>query len=168
MECFRTSSPEDTRALGEALGALLCPGHLVLLSGPLGAGKTVFVQGVAAGLGVTQRVTSPTFTLLHHYEGEGGRCLLVHADLYRLSEPGDWETLGLEDAAAQAPLVVEWWERAPEAFPPGRLEIEVKIEGESADSGWSRRSFHCRATDALHARLLEAWARAVKDRFGVR
>jgi tRNA threonylcarbamoyladenosine biosynthesis protein TsaE len=81
-----TNSPEDTFRLGEALGRVLQTGNSVLLSGTLGAGKTLFSKGVAKGAGVTDEVTSPTFTLVAEYEANGayGSCLFVHMDLYRL------------------------------------------------------------------------------------
>lgn len=151
-------SEEETRSLGRALGRLLRPGHLVLLEGPLGAGKTVFVQGIGQGMELDERVTSPTFTLVHHYGyGEGGTAL-IHADLYRLEGPGDLEDLGLDGDGEGAPVVVEWWSRAADGFPPGRLEIQLDPEGDS------RRRVRCRATDAVHGELLEAWRRAWEER----
>src|SRR5690606_19248353 len=152
-----SDSPDETRRLGRLLGALLRPGHYVLLEGPLGAGKTVFVQGIGEGMGLEERVTSPSFTLDHHYgygEGDGA---LVHADLYRLDDPREVEDLGLEDAGACSPVVVEWWRKAADRFPPGRLEIEVRAEGRS------RRLLLCRATDSTHSELLKAWRRAVAE-----
>lgn len=150
-------SEEETRRLGRALGRLLRPGHLVLLEGPLGAGKTVFVQGIGQGMGLEERVTSPTFTLVHHYGyGEAGTAL-VHADLYRLDGPGALDDLGLEGEGDEAPIVVEWWSRAADGFPPGRLEIELEPAGDSL------RRVRCRATDALHEELLDAWRRAWEE-----
>lgn len=183
-------SPEETYRWGRHLGALLRPGHWVLLEGPVGAGKTVFVQGVAAGLGVKDWVTSPTFTLVHHYgyenEGSGSRgdarshsegggasadksedktagTVLVHADLYRLEDPGEAAALALDEAAAGAPVVVEWWRRAEDAFPRGRLEITLGRDGEGrAGDRWVRH-MTCVATDEDHEALLEAWRRAVEE-----
>lgn len=158
-------SEEETRRMGRALGRLLQPGHLVLLEGPLGAGKTVFVQGVAEGMGLEERVTSPTFTLVHHYGYEGGPggadgSALVHADLYRLEDPAEVDELGLDDAAAEAPVVVEWWSRAPDGFPPGRLELEIEVD--AAPGKEAVRRLRARATDPGHQRLLDAWRQALE------
>ena len=90
--------------LGQALGTLLQPGDVVALEGPLGAGKTRFVAGLAAGLDVKARVRSPTFTLVNEY---GGRITLLHVDLYRL-EPREVPGLALEERSERAALVVEW------------------------------------------------------------
>jgi len=161
----RSPSAEDTRNLGRALGRWLRPGHLELLDGTLGAAKPVFVQGVAEGMGIGEPVTSPTFTLVHHYGyGTGGSGqpagggagsapspALVHADLYRLAQAEEVEHLGLEDAAEAGPLVVEWWSRAADYFPPGRLEVDFQVE-----QGNGRR-LRVKATDAHHEALLRAW-----------
>jgi tRNA threonylcarbamoyladenosine biosynthesis protein TsaE len=100
----------ETRAVAEALATTLLPGDLVLLHGDLGAGKTVFVKGLAQGLGLDpDAVTSPTFTLVHEYPG--GRLPLIHLDLYRLAAT-DLDDVGLDpDLAARGVVVVEWAER---------------------------------------------------------
>jgi len=123
-----SSGPDETRALGEALGRLLAPGALVRLSGPLGAGKTVLAQGIAAGLGVRSSVVSPTFTLVREYEAPA--CRLVHLDFYRLSGPDEARDLGLEDyLAPDAVAVVEWPERAGEALPDVGLDVALVPDG---------------------------------------
>lgn len=96
-----------TRQLGAALAAALAPGDLIGLEGDLGAGKTVFTQGVAEGLGSAEPATSPSFVLIHVYTG---RMRLAHVDLYRLSSV-QAEELGLEDYLADAAGVIEWAER---------------------------------------------------------
>lgn len=173
-------SPEETYRWGRHLGALLQPGHWVLLEGPVGAGKTVFVQGVAAGVGVKERVTSPTFTLVHHYgyDDEGGDAeedpaagggkgaVLVHADLYRLDDPGEAAALSLDEAAAGAPVIVEWWRQAEDAFPPGRLEITLSRDGDGGGADRWVRHMTCVATDEKHEALLQAWRRAVEGMSG--
>ena len=102
-----TESPDETRQIGARLAAVLRPGDLVGLQGDLGAGKTVFTQGITEGIGAEQQATSPSFVLIHIYTG---RIRLVHVDLYRLSSI-QAEELGLDDYLAEAAGVVEWAER---------------------------------------------------------
>ena len=122
-------SEDATRRLGRLLGGALQPGLTVLLSGDLGAGKTVFVKGVGDALGL-ETVRSPSFTLINEYRSE--RLILAHADLYRLDEDGADE-LGLEEYAGSgdAVLIVEWPERW--RFPPDtdvlRVTLQVPEEG---------------------------------------
>jgi tRNA threonylcarbamoyladenosine biosynthesis protein TsaE len=105
----------ETEVLGRDLAATLGPGSVVLLAGELGAGKTAFVRGLAAGLGIDPRsVSSPTFTLIQEYRG--GRLLLYHVDLYRLSR-AEADDLGLEDPAMeQGVIAIEWPDRLVRVF----------------------------------------------------
>ena len=105
-----STSETDTRAIAAALAPTLAPGAMILLSGDLGAGKTAFVRGLAAGLGIDpDEVTSPTFTLVHEYRG--GRLPLIHVDLYRLDR-AELDEVGLDqDLAATGVTAVEWSER---------------------------------------------------------
>lgn len=122
-----TRSPQETQALGEALGVAAQPGDLFLLSGPLGAGKTCLVQGIARGLGVREPVRSPTFVLATHHPG---RLTLFHIDLYRLDNPLEVEDLGLDDYLEGAGLcVVEWAEKALGVFPKEHLLVEMEHLG---------------------------------------
>lgn len=108
---FLTQSAEETIARGREIGALLKPPALVLLSGDLGAGKTTLTKGIVSGAGAApeEDVTSPTFTLVHKYEG---RLRVYHVDLYRITGLHDLETLGLEDVFSEdAIMIVEWPER---------------------------------------------------------
>jgi tRNA threonylcarbamoyladenosine biosynthesis protein TsaE len=108
---FETQSAEETIARGREIGAALQPPMLVLLSGDLGAGKTTLTKGIAAGAGAAQEndVTSPTFTLVHKYQGARR---IYHVDLYRISDSHDLETLGLEDIFNEnAVVIVEWPDR---------------------------------------------------------
>jgi len=119
-----TRSQEDTERLAETLAGELRAGAVVLLSGPLGAGKTAFVRGLARGLGVDpDEVSSPTFTLVHEYRG--GRLRLFHVDLYRLGTGGA-EDLGLDELGVQdGVLAIEWPDRLGHTF---RDAIDVQID----------------------------------------
>jgi len=107
-----TRSPEETEAAGARLAGRLRSGDLVLLQGPLGAGKTTFVRGLARGLGSRAHVMSPTFQLVRIYEGP---LQLAHVDLYRLEPGAPLADLGLEELLEAGAVVVEWGERLPAA-----------------------------------------------------
>ena len=140
--------PAATRALGERLGIAAAAGDVIALIGPLGAGKTELARGIARGLGVVGLVSSPTFILIAEHEG---RLPLFHLDCYRLAGAEDAVGAGLlDERRAEGVTVVEWAERLGTALPAGRLEI--RLDG----SGDDPRTLACRATDARHARLLEA------------
>lgn len=118
--------PEDTRDLGAALAALLRPGDLVVLSGPLGAGKTAFTQGIGAGLGVSG-VTSPTFVIAR--EHHGGRLPLVHVDAYRLGSALELDDLDLDSALEDVVTVVEWGEGLVESLAESWLFVRLDRSG---------------------------------------
>jgi len=121
-------SPQETQRVGQRLGELAEPGDLYLLTGPLGAGKTTLIQGIAQGLGVQDSVRSPTFVLMACYRG---RFPLYHLDLYRLEDLSEALDLGLEEyLEGEGLLVVEWAERAREVFPAHRLHITLEPIGE--------------------------------------
>ena len=123
-----SSSEAETEALGERLAGLLRVGDVVALYGDLGAGKTTFVRGLARGLGSEDAVASPTFVLMHVYEG---RLPLYHFDAWRLEGPGDLAALGVEEyLEGDGVAVVEWSERAEGLFPPERLEVHLEQGGE--------------------------------------
>jgi tRNA threonylcarbamoyladenosine biosynthesis protein TsaE len=143
----RSGSPEETERLGEALAPALQAGDVVTLHGPLGAGKTCFVTGLARGLGVRGRVRSPSFGLIHELHG---RILLAHVDLYRLSER-EAEGLGLEELGDRAALVVEWGERLPAPLRESELAITFRVLGEQA------RELTARARGSRGEALLHAW-----------
>ena len=112
-----TASVEQTEQAGAQLARRLSPGDVVALTGDLGAGKTAFVRGLAAGLGVSQPVTSPTFTIVNEYEG--GRCPLFHFDLYRLVDGDALFDIGWEDYLSRGGIcAVEWSERAMDMMEP--------------------------------------------------
>lgn len=119
----RTSSAEGTQALAGVLAELARPGDLILLVGDLGAGKTAFVQGYGAALGVTERITSPTFTLVNHHQG---RLLLNHVDVYRLDQLDEVLDLGLEELLDGVGVtLIEWGDAIRPALPADYLEVTL-------------------------------------------
>ena len=154
---------EATRRLGAALGGLAQPGAVVLLQGDLGAGKTVFAQGVGRGLDVPSVVNSPTFVLMN--EHLGGRLPLRHADLYRLDDPSQSAELiaelGLAQAAEDGVLLVEWPERAPQtgegSLPDDHLLVVLEASDWSEDAqDASPRTVRLTASGEASASLLAA------------
>ena len=124
-----TASPEETRALGERMATRLKAGDVLLLQGELGAGKSELTRGIAKGLGVTETVTSPTFTILNVYES--GRCPLYHFDWYRLESAEELYELGLDEyLGGDGIAVVEWAERCPEAIPEKHILVRITPVGE--------------------------------------
>lgn len=123
----QTLSAAATQALGRALGERAQPGDFIACNGPLGAGKTTFIQGFAAGLGVgeEQYVRSPTFTLIQEYEG---RVPLFHFDFYRLSQPDEVWDIGFEEYLnSGGVLIVEWAGKFPSVLPESRLDLCLSI-----------------------------------------
>jgi tRNA threonylcarbamoyladenosine biosynthesis protein TsaE len=117
----------DTRAFGMALAGLLRAGDLVVLVGPLGAGKTVLAQGIGAGLHVTGPVVSPTFVIARVHKG--GRVPMVHADAYRLGSVDEVDDLDLDESVADSVTVVEWGAGLVEQLAADRLEIRFALSG---------------------------------------
>jgi tRNA threonylcarbamoyladenosine biosynthesis protein TsaE len=115
--------PEDTRALGAALAGIVGPGDLLVLVGPLGAGKTALTQGLGAGLGVREPVTSPTFVIARVHRD--GRIPLVHVDAYRLGGVADVDDLDLDASAEESVIVVEWGQGLVEQLADEHLEIRL-------------------------------------------
>lgn len=147
MVLVQTGTAEATRALAERVGAAARSGDVLLLYGALGAGKTTFVQGLARGIGASEPVTSPTFTLVHEYRS--GRVPLFHMDAYRLEGAADLEGIGLDEyLQAEGVLVVEWAERLGADAPAQRLEVRIET------SGADRRSLRLLAVGGRPARLL--------------
>lgn len=123
---FLTHSEAETFDLAKRFAATLAPGSTILLYGDLGAGKTVFVRGLAAGLGIdAAEVTSPTFVLLQEYHG---RLQLFHADLYRLDHPAAIDDLGLEELGAGGIVAIEWADRLPR-LPRNALRVQIDDRG---------------------------------------
>ena len=119
-----STDPEMTRALGGALAGGLQSGDVIVLSGDLGTGKTVFAQGVAAGLGVTERVVSPTFAIAREY---AGRLPLHHLDVYRLEHVQEAIDLGLDELFEDAVTLIEWGDGVRDLLPADRLEVELAL-----------------------------------------
>ena len=127
---FITHSPEETRALGGRLADALKGGEVIAFTGDLGAGKTAFVSGMAQTLGVDERVTSPTFTIVNEYEG--GRLPLFHFDMYRLGSADELFHIGWEDYLARGGVcAVEWSENVDDAMEDA---IYITIEKLGEDS----------------------------------
>ena len=132
MNTVTTHSAEETTALGRKLAAELKPGQVVLLRGDLGAGKTTLVKGIAEGFKAAEadRVTSPTFTLIHEYRGPD--VTLYHIDLYRIDTPRELDTLAIDDLMdAHSILLIEWGEKF-ERFRRER-DVEIVIEHAGGD-----------------------------------
>jgi tRNA threonylcarbamoyladenosine biosynthesis protein TsaE len=129
MSLYHSTSPEQTRALGEAVGRLADAGDLIALIGELGAGKTLFVGGLARGLGVDPAtyVSSPTFTIMHRY---CGRLPLYHIDLYRIETPEAFASLGLDEYLARDGVAaIEWAEHGWGCLPKERLTFRLRYTG---------------------------------------
>ena len=121
--------PEDTFALGQALGQMAAPGEIYTLDGDLGTGKTVLTQGLAAGLGITEHVNSPTFTIVQEYEG--GRLPLYHFDVYRIGNVEEMDEIGAEDYLyGDGVCLIEWADLIREILPLNciRIRIEKDLE----------------------------------------
>lgn len=128
---------EEMRRLGEAIAQRLKPGDIVLLHGDLGAGKTTLAQGIAAALGVTKTVQSPTFTLVSDYPvtlASGAATVLYHLDLYRLNDPEELGDIGWDEliAANDSVMIVEWPERAGDWLPEWYLLVSITYAGPDA------------------------------------
>lgn len=141
------ATPADMRALGQRLAGLLAAGDLVVLGGPLGAGKTTLVQGIADGLGVRGPVTSPTFVIARVHPSLRRGPALVHADAYRLTSPAEVDDLDLDASLDVSVTVVEWGGGLVEGLAPDRLEVTIALAhsgtpgtGPPADDGPAPRS----------------------------
>ena len=128
----QTHSPEETEAVGRRLAALLHPGDVIAYYGDLGAGKTAFTRGLAAGLGVTEQVTSPTYTIVNEYLS--GRMPLFHFDMYRLGSADELFDIGWEDYLARGGVcAVEWSENVEDAL-QGAIRVTIEKDPFEADT----------------------------------
>lgn len=126
---IETNSAEETFALGKALGEKASPGQIYTLDGDLGTGKTVFTQGVAAGLGITEAISSPTFTIIQEYDT--GRLPLYHFDVYRIGDIEEMEEIGYDDYFfGEGICLIEWADLIREILPEHviRITIEKDLE----------------------------------------
>lgn len=122
---IETYSPEETFALGEKMGRNAGPGEVYTMTGDLGVGKTVFTQGVASGLGITEPVSSPTFTIVQVYEE--GRMPFYHFDVYRIGDIEEMEEIGYEDYFyGEGLTLIEWADLIEELLPVKRKEIRIE------------------------------------------
>ncbi len=120
---FESFSAEETYALGKQLGEAAKPGAVYCLSGDLGVGKTVFTKGFAVGLGVTDTVNSPTFTIVQEYKG---RLPFYHFDVYRIEEPEEMEEIGYEDYFyGDGACMIEWAELIEELIPANAVKVRI-------------------------------------------
>jgi tRNA threonylcarbamoyladenosine biosynthesis protein TsaE len=157
-----TDSVDETRQVARAMSPVCVPGDVLLLAGDLGAGKTAFAQGFGAGLGITEAITSPTFTLVRQYPvtglGAGGVRTMVHADMYRLEHLHEIVDLGLPELVEEGGVaLVEWGEAAEPVLGEGSLPVRMAMDGThdqrrtitlgSAGGSWPAR------WDALRAAL---------------
>ena len=137
MIACSTATVDETKALGGAVAAVVDTCDVVVLVGDLGAGKTAFVQGLAAALGVTTPVTSPTFTLANRYEG---RLVVNHLDVYRFDGPEEVTDLALPELLDEGVTLVEWGDTIASALPAEHLSVTIRF-----GSGDNDRSFELRS-----------------------
>lgn len=122
---YESHSPEETHRLGLEIGRKAAPGDLYTLAGDLGTGKTVFTQGVAEGLGITEPICSPTFTIVQVYEE--GRMPFYHFDVYRIGDLEEMEEIGYEDCFyGEGLCIVEWANLIEELLPENRVDITIE------------------------------------------
>ena len=122
---IETENPEETFALGQKIGRAATPGQVYTLTGDLGVGKTVFTQGVASGLGITEPVNSPTFTIVQVYEE--GRLPFYHFDVYRIGDIEEMEEIGYDDYFfGEGICLIEWAELIEEILPENRISITIQ------------------------------------------
>ncbi len=151
MYSLETHSADETRSLGERIGVLLEAGDVVLLEGPLGAGKTAMTQGIGRGAGSADLVISPTFVLMNEYRG---RVQVYHVDLYRLEDAAEIVALDLPGYTAEGALIVEWPERGEGLLPRDHLHVQIEHTGESS------RTITLTASGVSATRILAALERS--------
>ena len=129
IKIYETHSMEETRELGRQMGTAAGPGDVLTLSGDLGVGKTVFTKGFALGIGVTEAVSSPTFTIVQEYHS--GRLPLYHFDVYRIADPEEMDEVGFDDYVyGDGVSLIEWAELIEEILPEKRTRILIEKDVE--------------------------------------
>lgn len=145
-------SPEETQQMGARLGKLLAEGDIICLEGELGVGKTCLIQGIGRGMGIRERITSPSFTLIREYRGQAGCLRLYHIDLYRIEGAKEAFLLGLDDYLYGGGVcAIEWAERARGLLPQECLWITLRHLGER------KRSLTLEARGQRYRELLARW-----------
>lgn len=140
---IRTTSPDETLALGRRFAALLTAGDIVVLAGRLGSGKTLFASGVANGLGISTQITSPTFVIEKAYHD--GFLPLIHADVYRLGSLAEFDDLELVEDGCDGAVLIEWGDTIQASLPENHLVIRFEIHGDERAvsfeprGSWTRR-----------------------------
>ncbi len=153
LHTCRSDSPDDTIRLAAALGSVLRAGDLLVLTGDLGAGKTQFTKGIAVGLGIEDRVTSPTFALHQQYEG---RELLHHLDVYRLDDLAETIDLDLPELIESGVTVIEWGDTIEAVLPAERLVVRIIADPEIDDA--RSLQFESESADLWRPRLAETFS----------
>ena len=132
MQVLESYSEEDTFHFGERMGTEASPGTVITLRGNLGVGKTVFTKGFAVGLGITEIVNSPTFTILQIHEG--GRLPLYHFDVYRIGDVSEMDEIGFEDYVyGDGVSLIEWAELIQEILPENGISVEIEKDLEKGE-----------------------------------
>ena len=140
---IETYGADETFALGERIGRILKPGQIFTLNGDLGTGKTVLTQGVAAGLGITGPVNSPTFTIVQEYRS--GRLPFFHFDVYRIDEPDEMYEIGYEDYFfSEGVCLIEWADQIRELIPEDHIDVTIEKD---LDKGFDYRRITIRVPD---------------------
>ena len=155
---FRSQSPEATHAAARKLADAATAGLVIGLAGPLGAGKTAFVKGLAEGIGIDPRqVASPTFVIACEYPASGGR-RLVHVDLYRIESVAELDATGFQDLLGPDAIVaVEWADRLPEGLPRDRVELRIARDRFAP----CERVLHAKGSGPVSRAVLDRWRQAL-------
>jgi tRNA threonylcarbamoyladenosine biosynthesis protein TsaE len=142
---YETNSPEETFCLGERIGKHAVPGEIYTLVGDLGVGKTVFTQGVAKGLGITEPISSPTFTIIQEYED--GRLPFYHFDVYRIGDVEEMEEIGYDDYFfGKGICLIEWANLIEEILPENMIQISIEKD---LDKGFDYRRIRIEGKEGL-------------------